>query len=628
MGSKSKSCVCLCLLLLTGQLLFISISNSYGGSTDRDVLLFEDWEKNNFTNWDDDFEQGDTVIDSEPVLEGKYALKQKTTNPGNYIHNFGDHPHAKVGMVKKVFRRLGGDIGKGAFLDDITVEAYLYPSPDFQWPRTDMKLWIMNCFEKWGAGYNKANGKGKPFSFAPYYVVIAADGRGRPFGRVVRADGLGGRGERWGAYVQNQGPAVELSAGKWNKLKFRLVLNTPGKKDGVFKLWLNDQLKCDYVNLNLRGTYTKYGWNQLAMSVYPNPGHPKAQWMSRDNIRIVSGAGDDVSPPLAATQSKLFADAQSESVSVSTEEADPGELKRGSTKDGNIILYEDWEQNHLSNWDDDLIPGAVAVEKSPVYEGEYAVKERSTKICTYAHFFGDHPGVDGEEVADVTLESYIYFSRGFSWPTVGMKLWIMNSYEKWGAGYKKAEGKGKPNTWAPYYMTIGVQPNGQVHGELVRSDGLGGRGARWKPYGQNIGKPVAFGTGKWHKLRIRFKLNTPGREDGLFKIWIDDELKCDYSNVNYRGTYTRYGWNHLIMSILGNPTHSETQWVSRDNIILLSDAGDYITSDKMASPHMTTQISASSVSPKPGIPPKKPVRIVEEAPAGPPSKPSGLRIVQ
>ncbi|MCJ8503005.1 polysaccharide lyase [Desulfatitalea alkaliphila] len=253
--------------------------------SDSYVILDETWEQNNVNNWMYDFVAGDTALDTSPVYAGNYAIKMRSSNPGHYVHFFGDHPQLNQ---------------PDEMVTDVTVEEYYYPPVDFQWPASDLKLWINNAFESWGAGYNLANGQSKPHTWAPYYMTISVDGSGRPFGQLTRADGLGGTGALWQNYWQNKGSAVSLVRGQWNKVKYRLKLNDPGQNNGIFQLWVNDVLKCDYGDINFRGNYSTYGWNHLMMSMHANPSHSQNQWISRDNIRIVSGTSGSGSilPPL------------------------------------------------------------------------------------------------------------------------------------------------------------------------------------------------------------------------------------------------------------------------------------------------------------------------------------------
>jgi len=236
----------------------------------------------------------------------------------------------------------------------------------------------------------------------------------------------------------------------------------------------------------------------------------------------------------------------------------------------NQILLEDWENNSINNWDDDLIIGDSHIDTDPVYGGNYAIKMESSNPGNYVHFFADHPGVGGDMVTDVTVEEYYYLSLGFQFPSIGMKLWVMNCFESWGAGYNFAAGQPKPHTWAPYYMSISVYGDGQLYGNLTRADGLGGTGDLWHNYQQNVGSAVALKPGSWNKIKFRLKLNSLGNSDGIFQLWVNDELKCNYFNLNYRGTYADLGWNHLMMSMHANPSHPQSQWISRDNIFIFS----------------------------------------------------------
>lgn len=240
----------------------------------------------------------------------------------------------------------------------------------------------------------------------------------------------------------------------------------------------------------------------------------------------------------------------------------------GPDHSDNIILYEDWGDKDFHNWDDDFREGDATIESHPVHEGKYAIKQRASNPGSLVHFFGDHPGVDEKTIDDVTLESYLYFPPGFQWPSGGITLWTMASFESWGAGYNKAKGKGKPLTWAPYYVMIALKGNGAPFLFLTRADDLGRNGELYRKYAQNVGQTKAIELGTWTKLKFRLKLNTLGNKDGIFKLWINDDLKCNYSDINFRGSYRDHGWNHLMMSFLGNPSKANTQWVSRDNILL------------------------------------------------------------
>ena len=137
-------------------------------------------------------------------------------------------------------------------------------------------------------------------------------------------------------------------------------------------------------------------------------------------------------------------------------------------------------------------------------------------------------------------------------------------------------------------MTIAVDNAGRPFGQLTRADGLGGTGALWQNYFQNVGAPVAIVAGQWNKIKYRLKLNDLGQSNGIFQLWVNDVLKIDYDNVNFRGNYSSYGWNHLMMSMHANPSHPQSQWVSRDNIRLFSGGIDSDPPDPPSRLHVIT----------------------------------------
>ena len=420
------------------------------------------------------------------------------------------------------------------------------------------------------------------------------------------------------------------SDGQWHYYEVHLKMDTNGS-DGICQIWIDGDLKIDRSDA---GWGTSAGFNYVGIgSNQRTPNNGKCMAVDFDDIAIsnsgyigpISGGGGDTTPPTISITSPTQGQTVSGDTTISANASDnvgvagvqfklngtnlgaedttspysitwdtttvsdgsytltatardaagnnatstPVTVTVNNSQEAYTILYETWEQNNINNWDDDIVVGDTHIDTDPVYAGTYAIKMESSNSGNYVHFFGDHPGVDGEMVTDVTLEEYHYFSPGFQWPEA-LKLWLMNCFESWGAGYNLAEGQGKPHAWAPYYMTTWVNNRGELAGQLVRADGLGGTGALWQNYYQNLGSPVSLSPGTWNKIKIRLKLNTPGSINGIYQIWINDELKCNYSNMNYRGTYSNYGWNHLMKSMDAYPAHPQSQWISRDNIHIFS----------------------------------------------------------
>lgn len=55
-----------------------------------------------------------------------------------------------------------------------------------------------------------------------------------------------------------------------------------------------------------------------------------------------------------------------------------------------------------------------------------------------------------------------------------------------------------------------------------------------------------FTRNKWTKIREYVKLNTPGRNDGILRVWVNDVKKIDYAKMNYR-TKSSIGVNGFVV---------------------------------------------------------------------------------
>jgi hypothetical protein len=66
-------------------------------------------------------------------------------------------------------------------------------------------------------------------------------------------------------YNQNLGQPVLAQDGVWHELLLHLELNTPGSADGVIEMWIDGVQRMSHAGVNLRGSYTDYGWNTMMM---------------------------------------------------------------------------------------------------------------------------------------------------------------------------------------------------------------------------------------------------------------------------------------------------------------------------------------------------------------------------
>ncbi|MDC6366821.1 MULTISPECIES: hypothetical protein [Flavobacteriaceae] len=77
-------------------------------------------------------------------------------------------------------------------------------------------------------------------------------------------------------------------SGYWVLVEARAKLNTPGKSDGIFQLWIDGRLDIDRQGLNFRGTYTQHGINAVFIESYWNEGSVKDQGRWYDNFVVAT----------------------------------------------------------------------------------------------------------------------------------------------------------------------------------------------------------------------------------------------------------------------------------------------------------------------------------------------------
>ena len=75
-------------------------------------------------------------------------------------------------------------------------------------------------------------------------------------------------------------------------------------------------------------------------------------------------------------------------------------------------------------------------------------------------------------------------------------------------------------------------------------------------------------SGYWVLVESRAKLNTPGKNDGINQLWIDGRLECERRDLNFRGSYTKYGINAVFLETYWNKGSPVTQSRWYDNFVI------------------------------------------------------------
>lgn len=159
------------------------------------------------------------------------------------------------------------------------------------------------------------------------------------------------------------------------------------------------------------------------------------------------------------------------------------------------------------------------------------------------YYFGDHSTVRGTKVEEVWLRFYSRFDSAGGWPTSGWetKLALLNL----------TDGQSSERRYQVFLIVNNQQQYVPVYSNI----------SSWvfNHLQPNVGpRPVAR-LGQWDKLKMFVRLNTPGSSNGIIRLWVNDQLTVDYSNVNIRGG-TAYGMNKLLLSSYSNTRNPGPQY--------------------------------------------------------------------
>ncbi len=75
-------------------------------------------------------------------------------------------------------------------------------------------------------------------------------------------------------------------------------------------------------------------------------------------------------------------------------------------------------------------------------------------------------------------------------------------------------------------------------------------------------------SGYWVLVEALAKLNTPGKSDGLARLWIDGRLEAERENMNFRGSYTGHGINAVFLESYWNNGSPKTQGRWYDHFVV------------------------------------------------------------
>src|SRR5690606_31055656 len=94
---------------------------------------------------------------------------------------------------------------------------------------------------------------------------------------------------------------------------------------------------------------------------------------------------------------------------------------------------------------------------------------------------------------------------------------------------------GKPDSWN--FLVMDPASGIDTTGNIVSTRYNDFKNLRW--LGGRRGVTNLFddmNRGKWHCVVAHARLNTPGKNDGVFELWVNGELQAQRSDLNWHGT--------------------------------------------------------------------------------------------
>ena len=229
---------------------------------------------------------------------------------------------------------------------------------------------------------------------------------------------------------------------------------------------------------------------------------------------------------------------------------------QGAFADTGLPWYSDFETSDFSEWNNSHHSTLPSIVNAGCHSGAYCSRTElhSGSLNDYYvnNHFGDYFSSNKDKVEEVYLSFFVKFNQGYTFtsgPSNDTKLAIINLTD--GISSQRR-----------YQVYIYINAAGEY---VVDHSYIGS----WQFFGlaQNQGAVEKAVPGQWGKLKLYVKLNTPGQNDGIVQLWVNNLLTLDHSNVNIREN-TSYGMGRLILSSYTTRQNSGNGYLYHDKWVL------------------------------------------------------------
>jgi hypothetical protein len=273
-------------------------------------------------------------------------------------------------------------------------------------------------------------------------------------------------------------------------------------------------------------------------------------------LKIISNTIDSPDTVNLSGNGVLYTETDPNSVEGSTTYIDPA--------NPNVQLYHGLNNEELGtytkaeatdNWGtlySTVFNGGLEVVNDPEFDGDHG---RSLQAFYAANEYGYNDSNGGQWLKN--LDDYdelyiaidVYFEPGFEF-VKGGKLGASLRSTNWIDKYANGQPAGtKPDGTDFWSAALLWSFDGELQAYVYHAEGPSkwGEHVRWDD--GDDGQRTYLTPGKWHRIELRVKLNTPGVLDGSLQGWIDGEKRLDRSDMMFQmpggehlkiGTYMFY----------------------------------------------------------------------------------------
>jgi hypothetical protein len=149
--------------------------------------------------------------------------------------------------------------------------------------------------------------------------------------------------------------------------------------------------------------------------------------------------------------------------------------------------------------------------------------------------FRDMTGMHDTLYQELYLRYYLKFEEGFDFNRGGKLPGLMGGGDSWGrSGGNQPDGT---NGWTLRFMWRN-KGNLVIYAYVPKSSNGKWGSEKW---GQDISCDYRAETGRWHCIEQYVNVGTPGKDDGVLKVWIDGKVRLNINDMRFWNVENEYG---------------------------------------------------------------------------------------